>query len=156
MKIRKPKKSDAINIAILIKETFKKYNSSDFFEKDIIRRTLAMFDLKKKSEEELWDYFNVNPIQFIAENNGEIIGVVNGNPERITGLFVQGKEHQKGIGTLLCKKFEKTASDLGSNEIKVRSSLYAVPFYQKMGYKKTTGVRSLKGLKVIHMRKALN
>jgi hypothetical protein len=32
--------------------------------------------------------------------------------------------------------------------IRIRSSLYAVPFYRKLGYKKSTGVRGFKGLKM--------
>ena len=33
--------------------------------------------------------------------------------------------------------------------------MYAVPFYQKIGYKKTTGIRNLHGLKVQPMKKVL-
>jgi hypothetical protein len=37
----------------------------------------------------------------------------------------------------------------------LRGSLYATPFYQSMGYRKTTGVRKLHGLKIQPMRKEL-
>ncbi len=43
---------------------------------------------------------------------------------------------KKGIGKKLVKHFEKEAIKLGAKEIKIRASLYATPFYQKIGYKK--------------------
>jgi hypothetical protein len=41
----------------------------------------------------------------------------------------------------------------GSDEIQIRASLYASAFYQKQGYKKTTGIRSFHGLKIQPMKK---
>jgi hypothetical protein len=43
--------------------------------------------------------------------------------------------------------------DLGVGHYKITASLYAVPFYSKMGCKKTTGIRSFHGLKVQPMKK---
>lgn len=81
--------------------------------------------------------------------------MIRGRKGRIINLFVVGKHHQKGIGKLLVNRFELESRKQGSKEIKVRASLYAVPFYQKMGYKKTTGIRNFRGLKVWPMRKEL-
>ncbi len=52
------------------------------------------------------------------------------------------------------EKFEKEAKK-NSSYIKTRASLFAVPFYRKMGYKKTTGIRKFKGLKIQPMKKIL-
>ena len=41
-------------------------------------------------------------------------------------------------------KFEDEAQRKESREIKINASLYAVPFYQHMEYKKTTGIRNFR------------
>jgi len=56
----------------------------------------------------------------------------------------------------LILKFEKVCIKKGSKIIKIRASVYATPFYQKLGYKKTTGIRKFKGLKHYSMKKTLS
>ncbi|MFC1647489.1 GNAT family N-acetyltransferase, partial [Patescibacteria group bacterium] len=38
-------------------------------------------------------------------------------------------------------------------ELKISASLYSVPFYLSVGYKKTTGIRNHKGIKFQPMKK---
>jgi len=156
MKVRKLQKKDIVSASLLAKETFEKYNSSDYFDKKGVQETLDIFDPKKNSEEELWNRFKDDPIFYVAEEKGKIVGMIRGRPDKISTLFVHGKRHKGGIGTTLCEKFEREAIKLGSKIIKVRASLYAAAFYQKMGYKKTTGIRNFMGLKVFNMSKKLN
>ena len=54
------------------------------------------------------------------------------------------------------EKYERKATTLGSKVIKLNASMYAVPFYKKIGYQKSTGIRNLFGLKVQPMKKYLN
>ena len=61
-------------------------------------------------------------------------------PDRINRLFVGKKHHGKGVGRSLMEKIESGYEQQGTIKIKVRSSKYAVKFYQKLGYKKTTGL----------------
>ena len=58
--------------------------------------------------------------------------------------FVRGDHHRQGIGRKLVECFERECLRQGSTAIKVQATLYAVPFYRKMGYKRTTGVRSMR------------
>ena len=59
-----------------------------------------------------------------------------------------------GIGKKLITQFEKQALKQGSNKIKIKSSLYAVNFYQNRGYKKSTGIKTaFKGLNFQPMKK---
>ena len=44
----------------------------------------------------------------------------------------------------------------GSKSIKIRSSLYAVKFYEKMNFKKSTGLMKSKGRNYQPMKKLLN
>ena len=76
-----------------------------------------------------------------------------GDKNRIVNLYVKGIEHRKGIGTILLNQFEKLAKIKGEKIIKIRSSLYAIPFYRKRGYKKTTGIRCFHRLRFQPMAK---
>jgi len=56
--------------------------------------------------------------------------------------------------------YEAECRRQGSRAIKVQSTLYAVPFYQAQGYKRTTGVRRMRsfegeGLPYQAMKKVL-
>jgi GNAT superfamily N-acetyltransferase len=97
---------------------------------------------------------------FVAEDDGQIVGVLRGREERLGSLFVRGDHHRRGIGRMLVEYFEEECLRQGSTEVKVASTLYAVPFYATMGYKKTTGVRAGRsfegsGLKWQPMKKRL-
>lgn len=94
-------------------------------------------------------------IFFVAEEEKKIVGYIKGNSNMIVNLFVLGNKHKKGLGRKLVLLFEKEAKRRNSRFIKIKSSLYAVPFYQKMGYKKTTGIRSFHGLKIQPMKKII-
>ncbi len=157
MKFRKFKKDDIRQVAEIKNSVFSKFNSSEYFKKEAIDWYLDFTNLKK-SDEELFEAFYISDksIFFVAEENNKIIGYIKGSKDRIGNLFVLGNSHKKGVGKKLVELLEKEAKNQNSKEIKIRSSIYAVPFYQKMGYKKTTGVRNLHNLKIQPMKKILN
>lgn len=156
MRYRKFKNSDIRQVATIKNSVFSSFNKSEYFEKEAVTKYLH-YTNPKKSDQELLEAFKVNnSIFYVAEENDKILGYIKGRKNRIGNLFVLGKTHKKGIGTKLVDLFEKEAKKQDSKEIKINSSLYAIPFYQKMGYKKTTGIRNLYGLKVQPMKKVLN
>ena len=81
------------------------------------------------------------PMVFVAEQDGEIVGVLRGSLGRLHSLFVDQGQRQKGIGRALHASFEAECRKQGAEKITLASTLFAVPFYQKIGYKKSTGVR---------------
>jgi N-acetylglutamate synthase-like GNAT family acetyltransferase len=81
------------------------------------------------------------------------VGLIRGGPRNIGNLFVSGRFQRKGIGRRLVESFEREARRLESKGLHVQSTLYATPFYQTMGFKRTTGVRNLKGHKMQPMMK---
>ena len=62
--------------------------------------------------------------------------------ERLASLFVCKGYHRRGIGRSLVERFEQESARLGVNIIRVAATLYAVPFYIAMGYRRSTGVRT--------------
>ena len=97
---------------------------------------------------------------FVAEEEGEIVGVLRGRKERLGSLFVRGDRHRQGVGRRLVERFERECRQQGVTVIRVAATLYAVPFYLAMGYKRSTGVRTGwsfqgRGLKIQPMKKKL-
>lgn len=156
MKFRKFKKGDIGQIAEIKNSVFGKFNSSEYFKKDAIEWYLD-FTSPKRSDKELLEAFCISDksIFYVAEENSKIIGYIKGNKDRIGNLFVLENSHKKGVGKKLVELLEKEAKKQNSKEIKIRSSIYAIPFYQKMDYKKTTGVRNFHNLKIQPMKKIL-
>ena len=73
-----------------------------------------------------------------------IVGVLRGRPDKLQSLFVRADHHRQGIGRRLVERFEHECRRAGSPAIKVQATLYAVPFYAKMGYLRSTGVRQMR------------
>ena len=95
-----------------------------------------------------------------AETGAEIVGVLRGREERLGSLFVRGDCHRQGIGRALVEHFERASREQGVQVIRVAATLYGLPFYLAMGYKRSTGQRSSwsfqgHGLPIQPMRKVL-
>jgi len=155
IKIRAFKISDTYPAAKIVSKTFQKYNYREGTKK-AVEWYINLYKPSKNNIGKLKANFSRTEIFFVAIENNKIIGIVRGRSNRVVNLFVDGKNHKKGIGKMLMTKFEAECAKKGSKEIKIRASIYATPFYQKLGYKKTTGIRNFKGLKIYPMKKALN
>ena len=155
LRIRKSQQNDTKQIARLIFKTFQKYNGREYFVKGTIRRYLDQYDLNKKSVKRLYDEFKQIPLTYVAVDGKHVVGVIRGSKNRIGNLFVSGDHHRKGIGRKLVEVFERRARRTASHQIKVRSTIYATPFYQSVGYRKTTGIRNFYGHKMQPMKKDL-
>jgi len=82
------------------------------------------------------------PIVLVAEAEGRIVGVLRGRHGRLHSLFVEDGFHGRGIGRRLVEAFEARLRAAGCEKITLQSTLLAVPFYQRLGYARSTGVRS--------------
>ncbi len=154
MKIRKYKKTDLKEAARLISKTFARFNNTEGTKKGV-RDYIERYTPREKNLSKIKDEFARTPIFYVAVEKNKIIGLVRGKPNKLGNLFVDGKYHRKNIGRRLVSRFEEEAKKKKSKLIKVSASLYSVPFYQKMGYKKTTGVRCMHGLNMQSMQKRL-
>jgi GNAT superfamily N-acetyltransferase len=98
---------------------------------------------------------------FVAETGDQIVGVLRGSENKLRSLFVRGDYHRQGVARQLVQHFEAACVGQGSNVIRLAATLSAVPFYLKMGYKRSTGVRygvsfEGRGLKIQPMKKVIN
>ncbi len=82
-------------------------------------------------------------VVFIAEDeNGNITGLLRGQPGRLHCLFVADWYFFQNTGRLLLEKFEHYNQQLDSPKITLAAHLYSIPFYLRLGYKRSTGIRS--------------
>ena len=143
MKIRDYREEDAPAVGRLIAETFRKYNllHADPEEQE---RLLGPFrNAFSNDPKHLDDIRNIlrSPMLYVAEEGNEIVGVLRGRENVLASLFVHGDYHGKGIGRKLVEHFECESRAHGVTWVRVAATLFAVPFYQALGYKKTTGAR---------------
>ncbi|MFA6322617.1 MAG: GNAT family N-acetyltransferase [Candidatus Buchananbacteria bacterium] len=142
IKYRKFKNSDIPQVCELILATYKKFNHKKNSPK-MLEKYLDCYSPKRNSLAELKTYFAKAPIHYLALDGKKIIGTVRGRADRLVNLYVDGRYHKQGIGRNLVIQFEKEAKKLRPKKIKINASIFAVRFYQKLGFKKSTGQRKI-------------
>ncbi len=143
MIIRDYTEQDAQQAGCLISETYAEFNLN-FAAPELKRQMLGPFQFAGSSEAaHQIAIVNIltSPIFYVAEVNQEIVGILRGRKERLASLFVRKEFHHQGIGRQLVTKFEAEMIANKVKVIRVAATVYAVPFYEKLGYKKSTGLR---------------
>lgn len=161
--IRDYQPSDSRQAGILIADTYAAYNL-DFASPEELKSLLGPFQHARSELEEhqrqienmIW-----SETVLVAEDAGRIVGILRGRPERLGSLFVHRDYHRQGIGRRLVQRFEQESINQAVTVIRVAATLYAIPFYTTMGYKRSTGVRNGwsfegHGLQIQPMKKILS
>jgi GNAT superfamily N-acetyltransferase len=154
--------NDAQEVGVLIANTYRKFNLG-FASPSEQEKLLGPFRHAGSSDpihQEAITRILRTEMVFVAEDEGRIAGVLRCRPGRLQSLFVGEDYHHRGIGRKLVERCEQECARRGSTSISLAATLYAVPFYQAVGYKKSTGVRTGRsfdgeGLKYQPMKKAL-
>lgn len=160
--IRDYRENDAPAVGQLIADTYGQYNLSFASpeEKALLLGPFQHARSMARAHQEAIAQTIRSEMVFVAEADGEIVGVLRGRRERLASLFVRGDYHRQGIGRRLVEHFERQSIAQGVAVIRLASTLYAVPFYLALGYKRSTGVRAGwsfegTGLRYQPMKKAL-
>jgi predicted N-acetyltransferase YhbS len=154
--------SDAERVGVLIADTFSVYNLS-FVPPEEVGLFLGPFRNSRSTDPPHRAAIETairSAIVLVAESDGEIVGVLRGRAERLGSLFVRGDHHREGIGRELVERFEAESRAQGVTVIRVAATVYGVPFYTALGYRRSTGLRlgtsfEGRGLPVQPMRKVL-
>jgi GNAT superfamily N-acetyltransferase len=135
---------DAQQVGRLIADTFGRYNLSYASpeERDLLLGPFRHARSPEASHQQAIAEVIQAAIVFVAEDDGQVVGVLRGRADKLQSLFVRGDHHRQGIGRKLVEHFERDCLRQGSTVVRLQATLYAVPFYLKMGYKRSTGVRS--------------
>lgn len=142
--IRDYDENDAPSVGQLIADTYSKYNLNflPMEERDPFLGPFQHAGSPDKAHQEAIARVIRSEMVFVAEDDGEIVGVLRGRKERLASLFVRGDRHRQGIGRKLVEHFEQVSLDQGVKVIRVAATLYGIPFYLAMGYKRSTGMRN--------------
>jgi putative acetyltransferase len=135
--------NDAQAVGRLIAETYRKFNlgfASPAEQEKLLGPFCRAGSEEPAHQEAIARTLRADKI-FVAEDHGEVVGVLRCRKERLQSLFVRGGHHRQGIGRGLVDHCETWCASQGSTVIGLAATLYAVPFYEAMGYKKSTGVR---------------
>ena len=126
--VRKFKDDDALEASDLIRKTLSAVNSK-FYPISVIKYMCNEFspnfliDLSKERE------------FFVAIEKSKIIGTITIINDYIGTVFVNPEYHCKGIGTKLMQTIENIAKERKIEKLRLQSSINAVDFYKKLGYK---------------------
>ncbi|MFX1443385.1 MAG: GNAT family N-acetyltransferase [Promethearchaeota archaeon] len=129
IKIRKFKDEDAIEASYLIRKALSEVNSK-YYPKSVIDYMCNEFSpefligLSKERE------------FFVAFENSKIIGTITILNDYIGTVFVNPEYHSMGIGNKLMEIIENLAKERKIEKLRLNSSINAVNFYEKLGYKK--------------------
>jgi GNAT superfamily N-acetyltransferase len=136
--------TDAQAVGVLIAETYRKYNL-DFASPQEQEKLLGPFRYAWSNDpihrDAIAKVLRTRMI-FVAEDDKQIVGVLRCRPGRLQSLFVREDHHHQGIGRRLVENCEHWCANQDSLVIHLASTLYAIPFYSALGYKKSTGIRS--------------
>ncbi len=141
-------------IAALISETYSEFCQLEGAE-HAVQKYVDHYNPIGRSDSEVEGLFIHTPIRLVATSDSRLVAILRAKDNRITNLFVHRNHHRRGIATRLVNRFEKACLSEGVTEVVLRGSLYAIPFYEAIGYKKTTGVRTFRGLEIQPMKKTL-
>ena len=145
--VRRYRDADAWAVGKLIADTFSEFNLSSVpaEKRDLLLGPFLHARSPERDHQEAIAQAIRSEMVFISGCDGEIVGVLRGRTTRLGSLFVGRDYPRQGIGRRLVGRFEQECALQGGSVIKVAATLYAVPFYLEMGYRRTTGVRAYRG-----------
>lgn len=144
------KEKDTPQVHDIIRDCLTLVNSKDYPAK-IIDYMLDYYDLKRVAKKQKQKNC------LVAVTNGQkILGTITVRKNEILEVFVDPKNHSKGIGSKMMRRAEKIIKDDGHASIRLKSSLSAISFYEKIGYRKIKSLFSKNFGKTILMKKFID
>lgn len=126
--IRRADPSDVDGLHHLILHTIRTSNAEDY-EPAVLERICADFTpaliAAKMGERDV----------FVGMQHGHIAGTISLGSDRLHSLFVSPSVQGQGIGRCMVQFLERHARENSVSVLRLNSSITAVPFYQKLGYR---------------------
>jgi ribosomal protein S18 acetylase RimI-like enzyme len=148
MRIRKFRDEDARKLSYLIRRTLYKVNIKDYPKSVLARvaRYNAPSELIKRSR---------SGDVYVIVDGDRILGIAGLENNYVFGVFVDPAYHGEGIGRKLMDHVERVTKKRGIDSLTLASSLTAVGFYEKLGYKNLNEVLNKSLGRQIKMEKKL-
>lgn len=141
--IRRFRKEDAIKVGNIVKRGQRKVLVK-YYPKKLMEAFCKRNNPKRVLERAK------NRQYFVAENKKtkKILGGAALKGNEVTSYYVDPQKHRRGIGKMLFERIKKEALKKGHKKLYVSSSLYAVDFYKKVGFRRLRKKhRELDGIK---------
>jgi N-acetylglutamate synthase-like GNAT family acetyltransferase len=129
MKIRKFKDKDAGKVSHLIIRALTEVNIKDY------PKSVIVYLAKCNAPSKLIKRSRLKDIYIIVDGE-RILGTAGLKNKNVFSVFVDPTYHGKGIGQKLMRYVEQVAKKREIDRLTLTSSLTAVGFYKKLGYKK--------------------
>ncbi|MFT4308345.1 MAG: GNAT family N-acetyltransferase [Candidatus Woesearchaeota archaeon] len=150
--IRRFRAQDAAAVSTLHANTIRKINKGDYSEDQIE-------PWASHSSPQLFIDSMFELVRFVADYAGRIVGFADYKPEtgQVTGLYVSADHQRSGYGKQLYAALESDARRRKIPKLWLESTLTAAPFYEAMGYVRTSQVRVVEkhNIEMIRMEKSL-
>jgi len=143
--VRSYREGDARVVGMLIADTYGRYNLHELDEGERANHLGPFAHARSPSREHHETIARMirAELVLVAEEEGEVVGVLRGRVGKLQSLFVRGDCHRQGIGRALVERFERACIEQGAASIRVAATVQAVPFYRRLGYVRSTGRRPL-------------
>lgn len=146
--LRPAKVTDAAAISALLHESVPHYIVSDNepMAEWLIESISDIAITERLNDPRFWYY--------VAHSSTTLVGMIAiRDYKQIYHLFVAESHHRQGIARALWEIAKKTVISSGNQQgIMVRSSLYAVPVYQRFGFKPTSPPQEKDGIVYVPMQ----
>lgn len=148
--IRRYVERDATQVGVLIADTYGEFNLAEMApgKRASMLGPFAFAYSSMPAHRTAISEAIAAPSVWVAERDGVVVGVLRGGRTDhrgrtvLSSLFVAAQHHDRGIGRALVERFEQEYTARGASVFSLSATVYAVPFYLSVGYKKTTGLRS--------------
>jgi GNAT superfamily N-acetyltransferase len=139
--IRKLERAEYEQAALLALNIYMQCGTEDFDEEGL--QTFKDFIFSEQAMDELTIYG--------AFEKGKLIGIIGTKHtgKHISLFFIRKEYHRRGIGRNLFNYF---LNDCPTDEITVNSSTYAIPFYQNLGFDKSSDKQKVNGITFTPMK----
>ena len=146
---RRFKKKDSKEVSSLISKIFREFNA-----KDLLKGSIQFF-IKKYGEKEISEKWTKDYV-IVVEDKDKIIAVGRAKKNGwITHCYIDKNYMNKGIGKEIMSRLENWLKRIGKRKILLNSSLYALKFYKKLGYKEIGSKLVYHGIPIYPMKKVL-
>lgn len=134
--IRRFRAQDAAAVSTLHANTIRKVNKGDYSDEQI--EPWASHSSPQMFVDSMFEL-----VRFVADSAGHIVGFADYKPDtgQITGLYVSADHQRSGYGKQLYEALEHDARKRGLERLWLESTITAAPFYEAMGFVKTSQTR---------------
>ena len=139
---------EEVEICSLVMDSFNEFIAPDYSQEGIeeFSRYAQPDELSRRSQS--------NNFVLVSIADEKIIGMIEiWNHNHISMLFVSRKFHRKGVGAELMRRSLEMCrqKDKDLKGVSVYSSPYAVPIYEKLGFRRTEAEQVKNGIRFIPM-----